>query len=103
MLKTYEAISMYDNGLVNETAEARDHTEKRVMPGDIVRRQMFEGDENRHVPIGIVVWVSSPYKAFSLKDCCDMSVLWSNFDRDGSLMAANNDTDSYKFSHFAAA
>ncbi len=82
MLKTYEAISVHDNDLVNESAEARQTGTaylNRFIPGDIVRRPMFEEDLTYDivVPVGLVVWVSKPYKASSLSDCCNIMVLWS--------------------------
>lgn len=79
VLKTYRLDGIA--GLVNETYEdtRRGRTPKRYrswsyQPGDIVRQQLFEGDEavRSPFPVGLVLW------------CCDnnesdaIGILWSS-------------------------
>lgn len=51
--------------LVNETH--RPGPAGRARPGDIVRPQLFEGDETRSVPVGLVIALVGD----------DLTVLWS--------------------------
>ena len=74
VLKTYRLDGVAH--LINEThnAQRKRFRAWRMMPGDIVREQLFEDDRDRpsrDFPLGLVVW------------CCDsntsqdVGVLWS--------------------------